>query len=157
AGFLWGSATAAYQAESGPPPPSDWSVWETLPGKIKNGDRSASGPDHWTHYDDDFALAQAMGHNAYRFSIEWGGIAPASGSCDETAIAHYQAMIASMKRHGLKPLVTLWHFVNPKWVLDPSGGPSLGGWEKAETADAFVSFVTRVVPSFSDDVEVWIT
>lgn len=157
AGFVWGSATAAYQAESADPPATDWSVWETFGGKIAHGDRSAAGPDEWDHYDADFALAQAMGHNAYRFSIEWARIEPTQGVFDETAIAHYQAMIASLKAHGVRPVVTLWHFTNPTWVQDPSGGPSLGGWEAPAVADAYVSYVSRIVPRFSDDVDFWIT
>jgi len=157
AGFLWGGATAAYQAESAAPPATDWSVWETLAGKIAHGDRSAAGPDEWDHYDADFALAQSMGHNAYRFSIEWARIEPTPGVFDEAAIGHYQAVIASLKAHGLRPVVTLWHFTNPTWVQDPSGGPSLGGWEATATADAYVSFVSRIVPRFSDDVDFWIT
>jgi beta-glucosidase/6-phospho-beta-glucosidase/beta-galactosidase len=138
AGFLGGSATAAYQAESVQPPATDWSVWETMPGKVKNGDRSADGPDEWEHFDDDFALAQAMGQNAYRFSIEWARIEPRPGTFDEDAIAHYRALIASMKSHGLRPIVTLWHFTNPTWVQDPLGGDSLGGWEAQATASAYV-------------------
>jgi len=157
AGFLWGGATAAYQAESAASPASDWSVWETLPGKIKNGDRSADGPDQWDHYEADFALAQSMGHNAYRFSIEWARIEPTPGTFDEAAITHYRTMIASMKAHGLRPIVTLWHFTNPTWVQDPSGGRSLGGWETQATVDAYVSYVTRVVPRFADVVDFWIT
>lgn len=157
AGFAWGAATAAYQAESADPPATDWSVWETMSGKIAHGDRSASGPDQWTSYDEDFALAQAMGHNAYRFSIEWARIEPSPGSFDEAAIAHYRAMIASMKAHGLRPIVTLWHFTNPTWVQDPSGAASLGGWDQPEVADAYVSYVSRIVPRFSDDIDFWIT
>jgi beta-glucosidase len=157
AGFAWGGATAAFQAESAEEPPTDWSVWETMTGKIAHGDRSAAGPDEWTHYEADFALAQSMGHNAYRFSIEWARIEPSPGTFDEAAIAHYRAMLASMKAHGLRPIVTLWHFTNPTWVQDPSGAPSLGGWERPEVADAYVSYVSRVIPRFSDDVDFWIT
>src|SRR5262249_51853533 len=95
-GFLWGAAGAAYQVESASPPATDWWVWETLPGKIARGDRSTAGPDQWNHYDADFALAQAMGHNAHRFSIEWARIEPTPGVLDEAAIRHYRDVIASL-------------------------------------------------------------
>jgi beta-glucosidase len=98
-----------------------------------------------------------MGQNAYRFSIEWARIEPRPGTFDEDAIAHYRALIASMKSHGLRPIVTLWHFTNPTWVQDPLGGDSLGGWEAQATASAYVSFVSRIVPRFSDEVDFWIT
>src|SRR5262249_2845153 len=139
-GFLWGSATAAHQVESADPPATDWAAWEATPGKIANGDRAGAGPDAWDRYDADFALAQAMGHNAYRFSIEWARVEPTPGTFDEAAIARYKAMIASMKAHGLKPVATLWHFTTPSWAAGD------GGWEKKSVADAFVSYVQRVVP-----------
>jgi beta-glucosidase len=156
-GFLWGAATAAFQVESNPAASSDWAVWETQVSKIKNADKATGGPDEYAHYEDDLALAKAMGHNSFRFSIEWARIEPTQGTFDDAAIAHYRALIAACKANGLKPVVTLWHFVNPKWVLDPTPGASLGGWAQKATADAFVSFVTRVVPLFADDVDFWIT
>ena len=157
-GFMWGAATAGYQVESNPAVGSDWGVWETLVGKIKNADKATGGPDEYAHFDADLALAKSIGLDTFRFSIEWARIEPTQGTFDEAAIAHYAALIASCKAHGLKPVVTLWHFVDPKWVLDPtSGATSLGGWTNKATADAFVSFVTRVVPRFADDVDFWIT
>ncbi|MEO7093599.1 MAG: family 1 glycosylhydrolase, partial [Polyangiales bacterium] len=156
-GFLWGAGTAGFQVESNPAVSSDWGVWETLTAKVKNADKATGGPDQYAHFADDLALAKAMGLGAFRFSIEWARIEPTQGTFDEAAIAHYQALIAACKASGLKPIVTLWHFVNPKWVLDPTPGTSLGGWAQKATADAFVSFVTRVVPRFEADVDFWIT
>src|SRR5690349_19808431 len=98
-GFLWGAATAAHQAESAGQAASDWSIWEKIPGRVKNGDLAANGPDEWDHYDDDFALARSLGHNAYRFSLDWARIEPTQGTFDEAAIAHYRAMITSMQSH----------------------------------------------------------
>jgi beta-glucosidase len=157
AGFLWGSAVAGYQVESSDAPATDWGVWETMPGRIANGDRSANGPDEWKLYEQDFALAQSLGHNAFRFSIEWARVEPKQGTFDEAAIAHYKQQIAAMKAHDLRPIVTLWHFSSPTWVSDPSGGASLGGWKQAAVADAYVDYVKQIVPRFSDDVDFWIT
>ena len=41
-GFLWGTATAAYQVE-GNNPNSNWWAWEQEPGRIAQGDKSGSG------------------------------------------------------------------------------------------------------------------
>jgi beta-glucosidase len=45
AGFLWGTASAAYQYE-GSNHNSSWSTWEAEPGRILNGDRSEIGRAH---------------------------------------------------------------------------------------------------------------
>src|SRR5689334_19421245 len=76
--FLWGSATGAHHVE-GNITNSDWAAWETLPGKIRMGDKAGLAVDHYHKYDEDLAMAEAMGHNAYRFSLEWSRIEPVQG------------------------------------------------------------------------------
>src|SRR5450755_1988878 len=75
--FMWGTATAAFQIEKGDTH-TDWGHWVALtPSKIKNGDTPDNGgPDALAHVDDDIALMQQMGVNAYRLSIEWGRLFP---------------------------------------------------------------------------------
>lgn len=155
--FLWGSATSSFQTE-GNITNDDWAVWETLPGAIEGGDKMGRADDHYTYFDDDLAKAQAMGHNAYRFSIEWARIEPEQGKFDDAEIAHYRAVLASCKAHGLKPVVTLEHFSLPVWALNPkAGATSLGGWTNHAVADEFVAYVQKVAGSFVDDVDFWIT
>ena len=84
--FLFGSATAAHQVEGGNHN-NDWWRWETM-GKIKNNDSSDNGPDHYNRYEEDYALAQEMGMNAYRFSIEWSRVEPQMGVFDMNEVEH---------------------------------------------------------------------
>jgi beta-glucosidase len=154
--FLWGSATAATQVEGNVN--NDWSAWASIPGHIANGQMIGTGDNNYALYDQDHAQAQAMGHNAYRFSLEWSRIEPTQGTFDMTQIQHYKDVIASVKAHGLKPVVTLYHYALPLWVQNPlPSTTSLGGWTNTATADAYVTFVSTVVPYFVDDVDTWIT
>ena len=150
AGFLWGAATAAHQVEGGNTH-SDWWTLEQRPGTIAHGDRSGEAVDHYRQFDGDFGQAAAMGHNAHRLSIEWSRVEPTPGHYDEAAWRHYDAVFASLDRHHLRPMVTLWHFTNPQWVLDQ------GGWLNPATTTAWVRFVEAVVRRYHGQVTDWIT
>src|SRR5687767_2320257 len=92
--FLHGSAVSAYQVEVGLHA-SDWHAWETPDiwggSPIDGGDRADEGPDfahvgpdgspggHFRAY---LAKARAMGHNAFRFSIDWSRVQPRPGPYD---------------------------------------------------------------------------
>jgi len=150
AGFRWGSATSAHQVEGG----NRWNDWwrfEQTPGGVANGDRSGEACRHYERFDDDFALAAADGHGAHRFSIEWSRIEPERGRFDRDAIAHYHDVLASLKRHGLQPLVTLHHFTNPIWIADH------GSWESRETIDRFCDFVRFCAREYGQEVDWWLT
>lgn len=149
AGFWWGAATAAHQVEGGLK--NDWVPFEATPGAIAHGDTSDVAVDHYRRFDADFALAAQMGHNAHRLSIEWARLEPARGKWDEDAIAHYHAVFASLRRHGLKPMVTLHHFTNPQWVADQ------GGWLAPRTVEDFARFAAFAGREFGRDVDVWVT
>ena len=75
-GFLWGSATSAYQIEGSPladgAGPSIWQRFVHTPGLTANGDTGDVACDHYNRYRDDVALMAALGLKAYRFSIAWG-------------------------------------------------------------------------------------
>jgi beta-glucosidase len=150
AGFLWGAATSAHQVEGGNTG-NDWWRFEHLPGVIAGGRGSGEACRHWELFDSDFALAAADGHNAHRLSLEWSRLEPAPGQFDPGAVAHYHAVLASLRRHALTPIVTLHHFTNPLWVADA------GGWESRATVDRFEAFVRFCAREFGSEVDWWCT
>src|SRR5215813_13420982 len=80
-GFLWGTATAAYQIEGAHDAdgraPSIWDTFAHLSGKIENGDTGDVACDHYHRYREDVGLMGELGLNAYRFSISWPRVLPA--------------------------------------------------------------------------------
>jgi beta-glucosidase len=149
ANFLWGAATAAHQVEGGLD--NEWSEFERRPGAIKGGDQSTAGVDHYNRFDGDFALAEAMGHNAHRLSIEWSRIEPERGSWNMAEVAHYHEVFASLRKRGLEPFVTLHHFTNPRWLA------ARGGWLNAEAGEDFARFAAFAAKEFRHEVRYWIT
>jgi beta-glucosidase len=177
AGFLFGSATSAHQVEGGLT--NDWTVWEQshaeewarhasaratygqrpspvwpeIKGEAKNPHnyRSGAAVDHYHRFEEDLGLAEQLGLNAYRFSVEWSRVEPRPGEYDETVLAHYQQVARACHVHGQKPVVTLWHFTLPQWAA------KLGGWESDAVIERFEAYVRVVAARLGDDVLMWAT
>jgi beta-glucosidase len=149
-GFLWGCATAAHQVE-GNNTNNNWWEWEQQPGRIKGGDVSGLACDHYNRFDSDFALAQELGHNAHRLSVEWSRIEPEEGRWDMKEVAHYRQVMESLRRHGMVPMVTLHHFTNPIWL------ERQGGWTNPRSVELIARFSGFIARELGDLVPFWLT
>ncbi len=155
--FLWGAATAAYQVEGG------WqadgkglSVWDVY----TNTDRMAAGGEtanvalnmyDRAQYLDDIALLKGLGVNAYRFSLNWPRILPdGTGAPNPAGIAYYRGLIADLKRVGIEPLVTLYH-----WEL-PQALAERGGWANREIVGWFRHYAGVVFDNIGSDVNLFL-
>ncbi|HLB50202.1 MAG TPA: family 1 glycosylhydrolase [Anaerolineales bacterium] len=150
-GFKWGTATAARQVEGGSTP-SDWSAWEKLPGKIREGGAAGIACDWWGgRWREDFDRAANDGQATHRLGVDWSRIEPRLAVWDEEALDHYRQMIQGLRERGLEPMVTLHHFVNPLWLAEK------GGWENPAVVTHFERFVRKVVGALKEDVDLWCT
>jgi beta-glucosidase len=145
AGFLWGSATAGHQIEGNNIHANWWHKEVTE----KWAEPSGSACDHWTRWREDFALLTALGHRAYRLSIEWSRIEPSEGQRDAAALAQYLAMLADLKARGIKVCVTLHHFTHPQWFEEK------GGFCRRENLAHFQRHVDFLVPKIAPYVDFW--
>jgi beta-glucosidase len=130
--FYWGTAISALQTE-GDNINSDW--WDyTEAGKIGKNVKIGKATNHYELYESDFDLVQGLNNNAFRFSIEWSRIEPEPGKFDLTEVEHYRNYIVSLKRRGIEPFVTLYHFSLPSWFLEK------GGWLNKNSAKYFARY-----------------
>jgi beta-glucosidase len=170
--FLWGAATSSHQVEGGTD--NNWSEWEKsnaerLASEAENKWQSwqkdkfpemfllenyISGRacDHYNRYEEDFDLIKTGGHNAYRFSIEWSRIEPKEGKFDEKEIEHYRQVLLALKKRGIVPFVTLWHWTNPLWLENNSQG-----CHRSQFPFYFSRYARYVAEQLGDLVEFWIT
>ena len=170
-GFFWGAGTSSHQVEGGNK--NDWTVWEKenagrlaeeakhhwyfwqleLFPEIVDPKNYISGKavDHYNRYEEDFDIAKSLGHNAHRFSIEWSRIEPKEGKFDKDEIEHYRKVIAALKRRGIEPFVTLWHWSLPLWLRDK------GGWEHHKTPHYFSRYAVKMIDELGKDAHYWIT
>ncbi len=148
-GFLWGTATSAHQYEGGNTN-NQWYRWEQQ-GRTRTGEVSGKAANWWEWAEDDFARAEQMGQNALRLSLEWSRIEPMEGSWDESAIDRYRAMLADLRKRGLKPIVTLHHFTEPLWFADRDG------FENEGNIPFFVRYASHIVEQLRDLCDFWVT
>ncbi len=189
-GFAWGAAISGFQVDMGCPTlpaaacedrGSDWYDFITSPAltdlaDVMSGDLPSQGPGHWELFDADFARASSeVGLNSVRFSIEWSRVFPNATDgiegfdalhavANAEALAHYHTMLASLKAHGLKPLVTLNHYTLPLWIHDAVACHqnlatcTRRGWlDRERTVREIAKYAGFVAREFGGEVDTWAT
>lgn len=153
-GFLWGSATAAYQVEGA------WnvdgrseSIWDRFahtPGKIKQNANGDVACDSYHRYREDVALMRKLGMKTYRFSISWPRVQPGGyGAANAKGLDYYKRVVDSLLEAGIRPFPTLYHWDLPQPLEDA------GGWPNRDTAERFVDYAKIVADALGDRVKHW--
>ncbi len=155
-GFLWGTATSAYQVEGavgvGGRGPSIWDTFSHTPGKTRDGHTGDVACDQYRRYEEDAALMAKLGIGAYRFSVAWPRIQPEGrGQANRTGLDHYRRLVDALERHGVTPVLTLYHWDLPQALEDR------GGWADRDTAPRFAEYAAIVGDALGDEVPFWIT
>jgi beta-glucosidase len=156
-GFIWGTATSAYQIEGAVSEDGRGrSIWDTFahtPGKI--GDRSTAdrANDHYHRYKEDVGLIKELGAKAYRFSIAWPRVFPhGTGAPNPKGLDFYDRLVDELLKVGIEPFATLYHWDLPQALQD-----RLGGWRSSETSRAFADYAGTVAERLSDRVKSFFT
>ncbi len=142
--FFIGSSTAAHQVE-GDNIHSDYWAMENM--KYTDfTEKSGKAVDHYRLYAEDIRIMKEAGLNAYRFSIEWARIEPKNGEFDENEIRHYGNVISECLKNGIEPVVTLFHFTSPKWLIEEVG------WENPSVVFYFKRYVRKVIQELGENI-----
>ncbi|PRY13447.1 GH1 family beta-glucosidase [Kineococcus rhizosphaerae] len=159
-GFVWGTATAAYQVEGAVAEdgrtPSIWDTYSHTPGRVAGGDTGDVADDHYHRFREDIALMQRLGLTSYRFSVAWPRITPqvgadALGPVNEAGLAFYSTLVDELLAAGIEPAVTLYHWDLPQALEDA------GGWTSRRTAERFAEYAGVVAGALGDRVRTFIT
>jgi beta-glucosidase len=156
-GFLWGSATAAYQIEGAVAEDgrgeSIWDRFSHTPGTTERGETGDVACDHYHRSAADVDLMAELGLNAYRFSISWPRLFPDGGSTLEPrGLAFYDRLVDRLLERGIAPMATLYHWDLPQALQDHSGG-----WVDRDTARRFRDYATVAFEALGDRVGHWVT
>jgi beta-glucosidase len=155
-GFVWGSATAAYQIEGAADVdgkgPSVWDTFSHAPGNVRGGDTGDIACDSYRRYREDVALMASLGLKAYRFSISWPRVQPGGrGPANQKGLDYYRALLDELAAHGIAATVTLYHWDLPQELQDA------GGWPVREVAERFAEYAALCAQALGDRVTRWIT
>ncbi|MDR3190724.1 MAG: family 1 glycosylhydrolase [Lactobacillaceae bacterium] len=174
ADFLWGASIATYQTDGADN--TQWHAWEVEnanqlaanyetafapvnPGyqaflaeaKDQTNYVAGTGIEHRKHYATDFDLLAELNFNAFRFSVEWARIEPVEGQFDQAEIAYLKTYLHSLKAHGIKPVLSLWHWTMPTWFTDK------GAFEHKANLKYWDRFVRFVLTELQADVDMILT
>lgn len=153
-GFLWGTATAAYQIEGAVEAdgrgPSVWDTFCHTPGAIARGETGEVACDHYHRWRADLGLLRELGVGAYRFSIAWPRVLPTgAGAVNEAGLDFYDRLVDALLESGIEPAATLYHWDTPQPLEDA------GGWMRRETAERFAEYAAVVGERLGDRVRMW--
>ncbi|MGE5550066.1 MAG: GH1 family beta-glucosidase [Bacteroidota bacterium] len=154
-GFLWGTATAAYQIEGSPAADgkgeSIWDRFTHLPGRIEDGSTGDVACDHYRRWREDLDLLAELGVNAYRFSIAWPRVFPnGKGRPNRAGLDFYRRLVDGLLARGITPMATLYHWDLPQALEDA------GGWPSRETALRFQDYAACLFEQL-EGVAYWVT
>jgi beta-glucosidase len=152
-GFLWGTATSAYQIEGAVDEDGRGrSIWDTFshtPGKIEDHSNADRANDHYHRYKEDVGLIKELGVKAYRFSIAWPRVFPqGTGAPNPKGLDFYDRLLDELLKNDIEPFATLYHWDLPQALQD-----RVGGWQSSDTSKAFADYAGYVAERLTDRVK----
>src|SRR5690625_4148267 len=145
--FQWGVAMSGFQSE-GSFPDSNWTRYAADGG---TPDPYNDSVDFYHRYPEDVRRAADLGVDTFRIGIEWARLQPEPDVWDEEAFAYYDDVLAEVRAAGMRPMLTLDHWVYPGWVADR------GGWADPETVEHWLANMERVVDRYAPLDPLWVT
>ncbi len=149
-GFLFGTATSAYQIEGhaqGGAGRTQWDDFAATPGNVVNAENGARACDHFNKWPEDLDLISEAGLDVYRFSLSWARVMPEGhGPANPEGVAFYDRLVDGMLERGLKPAATLYHWELPSALLDK------GGWRNRDIARWFADYTYTIMSTLGDRI-----
>ena len=147
-GFLFGTATSAYQIEGhahGGAGRTHWDSFAATPGNVVRAEHGQLACDHYHLFEQDLDLVAAAGFDTYRFSTSWARVLPEGrGAINQEGLDFYDRLTDAMLERGLKPAATLYHWEMPSALEDQ------GGWRNRDIANWFGDFTDVIMGRIGD-------
>lgn len=156
-GFVFGTATSAYQVEGMAHEdgrgPSIWDVFVKVPGIEAENATGEVTVDQYHHYKEDIDLMKKLNFDAYRFSISWSRIFPnGTGKVNWKGVAYYNRLINYMLKRGITPYANLNHYDLPQALEE-----RYLGWLSRRVVKDFEDYAEFCFATFGDRVKNWMT
>lgn len=150
--FVYGGATAAYQAEGSTKVGNKGRVaWDSF---LEKEGRFSPDPasDFYNKYDIDLDLCKEFGINGIRISIAWSRIFPNGYRTPNVeGVKFYHNLFRKCSENKIEPLVTLHHFDTPETLH------SNGDFLNRDNINHFVNYAKFCFDEFGEEVKKWAT
>lgn len=144
-GFLWGSGYAGHQVEGG----NIHSQWWKMEQEGMMPEKSGKACNSYEMYERDIKLADELGQQVFRTSVEWSRIEPEEGHFDDKAAEHYVKLFAGLKERGIKVFATMVHLTHPQWFEEK------GQFLTRDNLKYFERYLEYIVPKIAPYVDFW--
>ncbi len=149
-GFLFGTATSAYQIEGhamGGAGRTHWDDFAQTPGNVVRAENGALACDHLNRMDEDLDLIRDLGVDCYRFSTSWARVLPGgTGAPNVEGLDFYERLVDGLLERGIEPHATLYHWELPSVLADK------GGWRNADMPNWFAEYTAIIMGRIGDRV-----
>ncbi len=149
-GFLFGTATSAYQIEGhaqGGAGRTHWDDFAATPGNVVRAENGALACDHLNRLDEDLDLIQGLGVDCYRFSTSWARVLPdGRGTPNAAGLDFYDRLVDGLLARNIQPHLTLYHWELPSPLADQ------GGWRNADMPHWFADYTRTILGRIGDRV-----
>ncbi len=112
------------------------------------------GIDFYHRYKEDIALFAEMGFQLFRMSVSWARIFP-KGIEEEPnreGLDFYRNVFLELKKYGIEPLVTIFHYDLPVYLEE-----ELGGFANRRLIDCFEKYAETLFREYNGLVKYWLT
>lgn len=156
-GFVFGTATSAYQVEGMASKegrgPSIWDAFVKIPGNIANNSNGEVSVDQYHRYKQDVDIMQKLNFDAYRFSISWSRIFPnGKGKVNWRGVAYYNRLLDYLLQRGIVPYANLYHYDLPE-ALERE----YKGLLSHQVVKDFADYADFCFKTYGDRVKNWMT
>ena len=112
------------------------------------------GIDFYHHYKEDIALLKEMGFKMFRLSISWSRIYPTGEEekPNQAGLDFYRNVFTELRKAGIEPLVSIWHFDTPLALEE-----KYGGWLDRKYIALYEKYVTTIFNEYKGLVKYWLT
>ncbi|MBQ9449428.1 MAG: family 1 glycosylhydrolase [Acholeplasmatales bacterium] len=153
--FIFGVSTASYQIEGYTKAdgrcPSVWDEFTKIKGKIADSTNGDKACESYIKYKEDVEAIAELGVKAYRFSIAWGRVIDENNKPNQKGLDYYIILCKELKKRGITPYVTLYHWDMPVWL------DKLGGFLCDDISDYFEHYTDVVTKALNGLVKDYIT
>ena len=110
--------------------------------------------DFYHHYKEDIALFAEMGFKMFRMSISWSRLYPTGveETPNQEGVEFYRNVFTELKKYGIEPLVTIWHFDTPLYLVE-----KYGDWQHRDYVKYFERYARTVLTEYNGLVKYWLT
>lgn len=164
ASFAFGVATSAWQIEGagGKRPESTWDAFAAATLGRDAAAEMRRGIEFYERYEDDVKMMSEAGVKNFKMSLSWPRLMRADGTKREEGFKFYERVLGALRKSGIEPHITLFHWDTPIWLCvanrtRSSNGVCEGAWARDEVIEAFETYADAVFERLGKGVKYWTT